>query len=238
MSLPRLVDWERPLFQLSDVVPWGRSFEEYRRMFALAESDLSGRILGCADGPASFNAEATARGHRVTSCDPIYQFSRLEIQNRIRDTYSTIMDQTRANAGEFVWDTIRSIDELGQVRMKAMNTFLADYDAGRYDNRYVAAQLPILPFENFQFDLAICSHFLFLYSKQLDVAFHRDAVRELSRVAREIRIFPLVALGGSPSEHVGAAVSVAQELGCVTELVPVPYEFQKGANRMLRIAHQ
>lgn len=226
------------MFHLAEVVPWGRSFEEYCRMFALTESDLSGRILGCADGPASFNAEATMRGYRVTSCDPIFQFSMAEIQDRIAETYDTIMMQTRQNATEFVWNAIGSIDELGQLRMHAMNTFLADYDAGRQQNRYVTAQLPTLPFGDREFDLAVCSHFLFLYSQQLDTEFHCDAVRELCRVASEVRVFPLVALGGSPSLHLKAVVSRAKELGFVTEVAQVPYEFQRGADRMLRISHQ
>ena len=53
--------------KLDEVIPWGRSFEEYRRMFALTAGDLAGPVLGCGDGPASFNAEATALGHRVFS---------------------------------------------------------------------------------------------------------------------------------------------------------------------------
>ncbi|HKH12276.1 MAG TPA: hypothetical protein VKA73_14135 [Rubrobacter sp.] len=53
------------------MVPWGRSLDEYARMFALTPEDLRGRILDCAAGPASFNAEATAAGHRISSCDPL-----------------------------------------------------------------------------------------------------------------------------------------------------------------------
>ena len=33
-------------FTLDHVVPWGRSFDEYRRMFALTDDDLNTRILG------------------------------------------------------------------------------------------------------------------------------------------------------------------------------------------------
>ena len=50
------------MFTLEQVVPWGRSFDEYCRMFALSDDDLTLRILGCGDGPASFNAEANRRG--------------------------------------------------------------------------------------------------------------------------------------------------------------------------------
>jgi len=43
--------------ELEKVVPFGRSMDEYRKMFALTDGDLDRKILGVADGPASFNAE-------------------------------------------------------------------------------------------------------------------------------------------------------------------------------------
>jgi len=86
-------------FRLEEVVPWGRSFEEYTGMFALTDRDLEERILGCADGPASFNAELTWRGGRVVSVDPLYRFSGEEIRNRIGQVFETVLDQTRKNVG-------------------------------------------------------------------------------------------------------------------------------------------
>ena len=52
-------------FTLKQVVPWGRSFKEYVRMFDLTKKDLQKRIIGCGDGPASFNAEMKSRGYKV-----------------------------------------------------------------------------------------------------------------------------------------------------------------------------
>ena len=52
---------------LDEVKPWGRSLSEYRAMFALSDEDLCLRILDCAGGPASFNAEWTERGGAVVS---------------------------------------------------------------------------------------------------------------------------------------------------------------------------
>ena len=60
-------------FSYQEAVPWGRSFDEYCRMFHLTTADLSRRILGCADGPANFNAQMRRNGHRIISCDPLYQ---------------------------------------------------------------------------------------------------------------------------------------------------------------------
>jgi hypothetical protein len=223
------------MFTLEQVVPWGRSFDEYCGMFALSSDDLALKILGCGDGPASFNAEATRRGMAVTSCDPIYRWEAGQIRERIVATYDQIIDQTRRNSDEFVWSSIRSIDELGQVRMAAMEAFLDDYRQGRADGRYLEAELPTLPFANRSFDLALCSHLLFLYSVQLGEEFHRDSLRELCRVAREVRVFPLLALGGQRSAYVDRSVADLRESGHDVSIESVPYEFQRGGNQMLRI---
>src|SRR5262245_52795649 len=106
--------------QLQEVIPWGRSFEEYRQMFALADDDLAGTILGCGDGPASFNAEATALGHRVISCDPIYAFSAAQIERRVERCFDTIISQVKANRDGFVWQRFRDPDHLGECRLAAM----------------------------------------------------------------------------------------------------------------------
>jgi hypothetical protein len=59
-------------FTYEEVVPWGRSCNEYRRMVHLTNEDLQRSILGCDDRPANFNAEMCREGHRVISCDPLY----------------------------------------------------------------------------------------------------------------------------------------------------------------------
>jgi hypothetical protein len=224
------------MFTLDQVVLWGRSFDEYRRMFALTDSDLRRAILGCGDGPASFNAEATRRGTRVVSCDPIYRFEKSDIERRISGTFDTVIEQTRRNAHEFVWgDDIRTVEELGVRRMAAMRIFLDDYDAGKAAGRYVDAELPTLPFADAAFDVALCSHFLFLYSTQLGEAFHRAAVQQLCRVAPEVRMFPLLALGGVRSPFVDVCVKDARGAGRDVFIESVPYEFQRGGNQMMRI---
>src|SRR5262245_61544383 len=176
-------------------------------MFALTDEELNLTLLGCADGPASFNAEASRRGSKVTSCDPIYRLNVAEIRERIAATYNEIIEQTRQNASDFVWSHVRSVDELGRLRMAAMEEFLADFPAGRADGRYVDAELPYLPFREGSFDLALSSHFLFLYTTQLGRDFHVAAIREMCRVAREVRVFPLIALGGQVSPLVGDIVT-------------------------------
>ena len=110
------------MFTLDKVVPWGRSFDEYQRMFAFPANASKLKILGCGDGPASFNSEATRIGWSVVSCDPVYRFDVQQLRERITETSLDILEQTRRNASNFVWDVIRSVEELGRVRMAAMNT--------------------------------------------------------------------------------------------------------------------
>ena len=117
-----------------------------------------------------------------------------------------------------------------------MDTFLSDYDSGRAEGRYRCESLPSLSFDDKQFDLALCSHFLFLYSASLDLQFHVVAIQEMCRVAREARVFPLLQLGATPSPHVPEVVKHFRDTGLRVGLVEVPYEFQRGGNRMLRVS--
>lgn len=223
------------MFSLESVVPWGRSYDEYERMFALSARDLRGRILGCADGPAAFNAVATRRGTQVVSVDPLYRWSAADIAARIDATRETVLEQTRRNAGEFRWERVVSVETLWNERQSAMETFLADYEAGRRRQRYVDAALPDLPFPDDTFDLALCSHFLFLYSDHLGLEFHESALIELCRLAADVRVFPLLALGGRPSSLVEPISAFCRERGWHVTLERVPYEFQKGGHTMMRI---
>ncbi|SEO65633.1 hypothetical protein SAMN04488052_10217 [Aquisalimonas asiatica] len=117
--------------------------------------------------------------------------------------------------------------------MRAMSTFLADFDAGFQQGRYVAASLPSLPFGDPEFDLALCSHYLFLYSDHVDEVTHLASMRELCRVASEVRVFPVVSLDGTVSEHLDYVMTALSEDGMQVSLRPVSYRFQKGASEML-----
>jgi len=222
-------------FELENVVPWGRSLQEYVAMFALTPSDLQKKLLGCADGPASFNYELQRDGGKICSIDPLYQFSGAQIAQRIEDTYAKVMQQLEQNQADYVWRKIPSVQILGEMRLAAMLLFLQDYSLGKTEGRYITGELPHLPFATQQFELALCSHFLFLYSTQLSSEFHQQAILEMLRVAEEVRIFPLLDLAGQPSPHVDPVITLLQQ-HYRAEIVTVTYEFQRGGNQMLRIS--
>ncbi len=220
--------------ELSEVVPWGRSLSEYKEMFLLNNDDFGKKILGCGDGPASFNAELSKKGGIVKSIDPIYQFNADQIRSRIVKVYHQIIEQVSKNKDYFVWKNIRNIEELGKVRMDAMNMFLIDYQQGRKSGRYICGSLPELPFKDAEFDLALCSHYLFLYSKQITREHHILSMFELCRVAKEVRIYPLLSIDDNKkSPHIEPVIAALKERGINVSFVPVKYEFQKGATEMM-----
>ena len=221
--------------QLDQIVPWGRSFKEYELMFSLSANDLAHGVLDCGGGPASFTAEAFARGYRVVSVDPIYTCSRADIQARFDAAAGPMLTQVRGKLDDFIWQYHRDPDDLLKNRRAALELFLADYSRGSREGRYVAAQLPSLPFEAESFGLAICSHLMFLYSDLLSADFHLQALRELCRVAKEVRVFPLLTLGRAPSPHLGFVRFELEKDGWLTEVMQVSYEFQRGGNQMLRV---
>lgn len=159
------------------------------------------------------------------SIDPIYQFTKAEIDDRINKTFSIVMEQTQQNLQEFVWTHIGSVEELGRVRTTAMRDFLTDYPTGKREGRYIEAELPKLPFSDGAFDLALCAHFLFLYSEHFDKAFHLLSLRELCRVAREVRVFPILELGSIRSRHIDEVVSTLASEGYEVCVERVDYEF-------------
>lgn len=222
--------------KLDEVVPWGRTLEEYKSMFSLSETDLSIKILGCGDGPASFNAEMTELGHSVVSIDPVYQFSAEQIEQRVRATYEPVISQVKQNYSNYIWNNFQDADELGKARLNAMEKFLLDYESGKIAGRYLYQSLPSLEFVDDQFDLCVCSHLLFLYSEQLSLDFHVASIHEMLRIASEVRIFPLIKLDGEPSSHLDLVMEKLSTQSCKVQVQSVAYEFQKGGNQMLRIS--
>lgn len=221
-------------FKLDSVVPWGRNLEEYKLMFGLDDRDMTKKIAGFGDGPACFNCEMTNTGGNVVSFDPIYQFSREEIEERIEEVRITVIQQMRENMDNYVWTQIKDLDELEHIRMSAMKKFLSDYEQGKKEGRYVFHELPArLPYEPESFDIGLSSHFLLMYTS-LGYDFHIQSITEMLRVCKEVRIFPIVDLDANKTELIKDVIDYFQRDYDAT-IVTTEYEFQKGDNKLLII---
>jgi hypothetical protein len=224
-------------FILKDVVPWGRNFTEYRNMFDLVDRDLNKKIISFGDGPASFNFEMKQSGRKIISIDPIYKFSKDQLQKRIYEAKNEIIRQTRKNIDNYIWENIRTIEDLEKIRMQAMLLFIEDFDTGKSEGRYVVHELPLrTEYSELQFDLGLSSHFLILYS-QLGLEFHIQSITEMLRICKEIRIFPILNLNSKISEVLNEIIEYFK-INYQVQVIKVNYEFQKNGNEMLKIRRQ
>jgi SAM-dependent methyltransferase len=132
-----------------------------------------------------------------------------------------------------VWTFFSDPDEYLVARTAAGERFTAHMSANPAD--YVEAALPRLPFADRAFDLALSSHLLFAYADRLDRGFHMDSLRELARVAREVRVFPLVPFGFPDNPDLPGVVEELNRDGLRAEVLAVDYELQRGGDKMLRV---
>lgn len=210
-----------------------RSFAEYRAMFSLTDADLHGRVLDCPGGGASFTATARAQGADVVAVDPFYAIphDKLIAQLEVELERGAVWAQERADAYEWAFHG----DPTGHSRLRRESARLFAADLRAHPDRYVAASLPSLPFEDSSVDLVLSSHLLFTYADRLNMSFHLAALREMARVARQqVRVYPLVDQNGQAlGDLVGQLIAdlVAVELSA--RVVEVDYEFQRGARSML-----
>ncbi|MDA8241629.1 MAG: hypothetical protein M0Z67_14845 [Nitrospiraceae bacterium] len=77
----------------------------------------------------------------------------------------------------------------------------------------------------------------------LDLDFHKACLMELMRVSSgEVRIFPLSGLDLRPYRRLEEMLSFLDSKDIEADIAGVPFEFQRGANRMMtmkrRAAHQ
>jgi len=218
-------------YKLSSVVPWGRTLDEYKKMFKLTSEEMIKKIASFGDGPASFNKESSGN---VTSFDPIYQFSRKQISNRTNETKDIVIKQTEDNKENFIWKDIKDVNELITLRINAMNSFLDDFENGKIEGRYIPHELPTkTDFKDKHFDIGLSSHFLLLYS-ELGLEFHIKAIDEMIRICKEVRIFPILDLDAKESSVLKPIIENYKPDYNVL-IVETNYEFQKDGNKMLLI---
>ncbi|MCW2603053.1 MAG: hypothetical protein JWN61_1188 [Pseudonocardiales bacterium] len=222
---------------IGDYLISARSFDEYVAMFDLVDADFRGSILDCPGGGSSFTVGASNRGADARAIDPAYSMpaddlAALVIAETHRGTAHSLAGSDRYN-----WDFYGGPAGHLAVRQASALTFAHDLRA--HPDRYVPGGLPHLPFAERSFALVLCSHFLFTYADRLDHDFHLAALLELHRVAvGEVRVFPLTDQAGRAQDGLVSRLQTQlADAGIASVLRTVPYEFQRGGNQMLVLAH-
>ncbi len=107
--------------------------------------------------------------------------------------------------------------------------------SGKAEGRYIGVADYHLPFADFSFDFALSSHYLFADLDEQTVEFHLAVIRELARVAKEVRIFPLIDREGNTSEFLGPVLLGLQQENYGVEVREVAFHLHKTGNAMLRV---
>lgn len=220
---------------MRSLVLWGHSLEDYQRMFGLSDQDLALNFIEVASGPTGFNAQMHTRGHRVTSVDEMFGLALADLKQHMYSTFEEHLEAISQHSDVFKWGSYGTLDNLAANRRKGMELFLEDFLPGKAEGRYVAATPNRLPFPDFSYDIALLSHHLFAESDMNSIQDDINVIKETSRVAKEIRIFPLVDNQAKLSPTVGPVMLALQQEELGVEIREVPYTLQGKANAMMRV---
>jgi len=226
-------------FQLDRVAFYGRTLSEYLKMFGIDDIDhlrRFNRILDCPAGASSFVAESNNKyGISTVGCDPLFDKDSRTLLRQGEDDIEYVVKRVSLAPDLYNWDFYSSIKELRKYRKLALKQFISDYELGSERKHYVKAELPKLPFDNKSFDLVLSGHFLFTYSHKFQFSFILSSITELFRVcSKEVRIYPLQMSSLEPYEHMTDLLyNLKNRYGITYDIVSVPFEFQKGSNKML-----
>lgn len=159
----------------------GRPAYHHITQFALPVDSDSLRILDVAAGVSDFMS-VWRNGLAV---DPCYG-------EDYNDLYTSASHDLFLFAANQIQNDRNATNEqirLYDMHRQALTGFLIDFGNRSGSTRYRADSLPDLPLVCGSFDLAICSHFLFLYDTPFD--FITASIERVMELAPEFRVWPL-----------------------------------------------
>ncbi|WP_419419097.1 hypothetical protein ACNVED_11145 [Legionella sp. D16C41] len=220
---------------MSNLVLWGHHVDEYTEMFNLSNKDLAGRLLEYGSGPSAFNTELTNDKKNCTSYDPLFALDKTTLMAKTKLVFADMIEKLTLDQDKFNFSAYGGLEKLIQKRQLGMELFFADYLKGKKEKRYCSLAKIELPFNDFSFDLALSSHYLFANLEEQDIEFHIKAIKELARVAKEVRIFPLINRFNQPSPFLGPVMLQLQQENYGIEVKSADYNLQPKGNAMLRV---
>jgi len=215
---------------------WGHNLDDYLEIFDLSSIDLKASFLEYGSGASAFNSMVNEKGGKVISCDPLFIYDNKEIKAEALLIFDEMVERVKSIKDKFDFSKFGGLDGLISLRRKGMDKFFSDYETGKKEGRYIStAENNTLPFPDFTFDYALSSHYLFANFDNQDVNFHLNIIRELLRVAKEVRIFPVIDRFGEPSPFLGPVLLGLNQEQYGVEVREVKYSLQAKGNAMLRV---
>lgn len=214
---------------------WGQHLDEYRDMFGLTAADLSKNFLEYNSGASAFNAELSKLNTKCISCDPWFDLELEELAEKINTNFNNRLKQLENNLQNIDVSRYGSFAKLIAYRRQGIAEFLQDFVKGKDDKRYIGPQGASLPFADFSFDFAVVANNFFADLDYQTVEYHVAIIKELGRVAKDVRIFPLVDVNGVPSSLLGPIIMGLHQDNFGVEVKDVAYHLQPKGNAMLRV---
>ncbi len=214
-----------------------RSADDCLAHFSLTEADLlRGPVLDCPGGASDFAVRIRALGGRAVSVDPAYDALPERFAERLRADLERVRAWTSTRPDRFPQDPDGRWHRLPSWE-HAAETFMADYrrDRDEATGHYVSALLPTLPFADRTFALATSGFLLFTYPDHFDQAFHLGALRELLRVADEVRVHPLNDSARNPYPHIAPLLEALRADGVHVDMLAVESPTDRGDTHTLRL---
>jgi len=213
----------------------GHGLDEYRDMFCLSAADLAGNLLEYGCGATAVNQEQHAKGCSMVSCDSLFALDAQALTKQVTVDFDAAVARLSKSKALYDFSACGGMDAVVSRRRGEIKKFLDDYALGRREGRYLAITDEALPFDDFSFDLVLSARFLFSEVANSSVDFHVQTIKELARVGKEVRIFPLIADDGEPSPVLGPVLLALQQENYGTEVKDVRYALQPKGNAMLRV---
>lgn len=217
------------------LVLWGHGAEDYREMFDLSQEEMDGSILEYGCGPSAVNSQLNQSKQSIVSCDPLFVLDKDTLSSKATMIFASMASEIKKQQEQFDFSQSGGFERLLEIRQQGMKQFFADYQQGKSDGRYQGVTDYHLPFADFAFDYALSSHYLFADLEDQTIDFHLFVIRELARVAKEVRIFPLVDKEGKTSDFLGPVLLGLQQENFGVEVREVSFHLHKSGNAMLRV---
>lgn len=211
---------------------WGHTAADFQKMFAL--ETFPERILEFSSGISTLNLELN-NTHTIHSIDPRFALDKDTLKCKAELIFHDMQEQVMHNESRYNFVSYGGLDTFIRKRYEGMQRFFADYDTGITEGRYRSINSMQLPYEDFYFDLAMSSHYFFAGLAEQDVNFHVRMLQELARVAKEVRIFPLVHADGSTPQELGPTLLALQQAGYGAEVRSIIDPLEPAGNAMLRV---
>lgn len=217
------------------LVLWGQAVNEYREMFDLSEEEMNSSILEFGCGPSAVNFQQSQKKHQFVSCDPLFVLDKDTLVSKTSIIFADMAAKIKSAEQHFDFSRSGGYEKLLAQRQKGMQQFFSDYEQGKAQNRYIGITDYHLPFADFSFKFALSAHYLFADLEDQTTEFHLMVLRELARVAEEVRIFPLIDREGHPSDFLGPVLLGLQQENYGVEVRETNFHLYQSDNAMLRV---